>query len=237
MITKVVLAKLSPTMEEGTVVSWSKQEGDEVKVGDVLAEIETDKANMEMEALGAGTLRKILVPAGVKAPVGALIGVIADEGEDIEPLIAAAKASAPAETETAPKPKEAPPAPAEKAAAPPPAPARPAPTAATPRPAPTTTPGGRIKASPLARAIASRKGVPLEDVPGSGPGGRIIKRDVEGYLESPPAAATSARGARPGDPPLERTAHDRPAPRREQVPGTPLLRDGGDRHGRRGLPP
>jgi pyruvate dehydrogenase E2 component (dihydrolipoamide acetyltransferase) len=196
MITKVVLAKLSPTMEEGTIVSWNKQEGDAVKVGDVLAEIETDKANMEMEALGTGILRKVLAPAGAKAPVGALIGVIADEGEDIEPLIAAAKASAPAETETAPKPKEAPPAPAEKAAAPPPAPARPAPTAATPRPAPTTTPGGRIKASPL----ASRKGVPLEDVPGSGPGGRIIKRDVEGYLESPPAAATSARGARPGPP-------------------------------------
>ena len=74
MISKVVLAKLSPTMEEGTIVKWSKKEGDPVKVGDVLAEIETDKANMEMEALGAGVLRKILVPAGGKAPVGALIG-------------------------------------------------------------------------------------------------------------------------------------------------------------------
>ena len=82
MITKVVLAKLSPTMEEGTIVTWSKQEGDAVKVGDVLAEIETDKANMEMEALGAGTLRKVLVPAGGKAPVGTLIGVIADEGDE-----------------------------------------------------------------------------------------------------------------------------------------------------------
>ena len=80
MITKVVLAKLSPTMEEGTIVKWSKKEGDAIKVGDVLAEIETDKANMEMEALGAGVLRKVLVPAGGKAPVGALIGVIADAG-------------------------------------------------------------------------------------------------------------------------------------------------------------
>ena len=80
MITKVVLAKLSPTMEEGTIVKWNKKEGDAVKVGDVLAEIETDKANMEMEALGDGVLRKVLVPAGGKAPVGALIGVIAGAG-------------------------------------------------------------------------------------------------------------------------------------------------------------
>ena len=70
MITKVVLAKLSPTMEEGTVISWNKQEGDAIKVGDVLAEIETDKANMEMEALGAGILRKVLVPVGARPPSG-----------------------------------------------------------------------------------------------------------------------------------------------------------------------
>ena len=99
MITKVVLAKLSPTMEEGTIVKWSKKEGDPIKVGDVLAEIETDKANMEMEALGNGVLRKVLVPAGGKAPVGALIGVIADPGEDISAMLAeaaAAPAAAPA---------------------------------------------------------------------------------------------------------------------------------------------
>src|SRR5829696_4257677 len=87
-VTKVVLAKLSPTMEEGTIVKWTKNEGDSVKVGDVLAEIETDKANMEMEALGSGVLRKILVQAGGKAPIGTLIGVIADANEDIAPLIA-----------------------------------------------------------------------------------------------------------------------------------------------------
>src|SRR5688500_16481159 len=90
MITKVVLAKLSPTMEEGTIVKWNKKEGDTIKQGDVLAEIETDKANMEMEALGAGVLRKIFVPAGGKAPVGALIGVIADPKEDISKLEAQA---------------------------------------------------------------------------------------------------------------------------------------------------
>ena len=104
-VTKVVLAKLSPTMEEGTIVKWSKKEGDAVKVGDVMAEIETDKANMEMEALGAGVLRKVLVPAGGKAPVGALIGVIADPLEDISAMLAEAAAAAPA---TVPAPAPAP---------------------------------------------------------------------------------------------------------------------------------
>ena len=94
MITKVVLAKLSPTMEEGTIVQWSKQEGDLIKVGDVLAEIETDKANMEMEALGAGVLRKVLIPAGGRAPIGTLIGVIADAGEDIAATLAEASKAA-----------------------------------------------------------------------------------------------------------------------------------------------
>jgi pyruvate dehydrogenase E2 component (dihydrolipoamide acetyltransferase) len=188
MITKVVLAKLSPTMEEGTVVTWSKQAGDTVKVGDVLAEIETDKANMEMEALGAGVLRKVLVPAGGKAPVGALIGVIADKDEDISALLAEAEAAAKAAPPPAPEPP--PPAPA--------APAAPAPVAASPRtpapvvPFPAAAASGRIKSSPLARAIAARSNVPLEAIAGSGPGGRIIKRDIEGYLAAPPAAAPSA---------------------------------------------
>ena len=105
MISKVVLAKLSPTMEEGTVVKWHKQERETVKVGDILAEIETDKANMEMEALAAGVLRRILIPAGASAPVGATIGVIAEAGEDIEPLIAElAQPAPPAEKPVAPAP-------------------------------------------------------------------------------------------------------------------------------------
>src|SRR4029079_8038126 len=90
MVSKVVLAKLSPTMDEGTIVSWNKKEGDAVKVGDVLAVIETDKDNMEMESLSAGVLRKSLVPAGGKAPIGALIGVVADANEDISKTLAAA---------------------------------------------------------------------------------------------------------------------------------------------------
>src|SRR6185436_18714108 len=203
-VSKVVLAKLSPTMEEGTIVKWTKKEGDAVKQGDVLAEIETDKANMEMEALGSGVLRKILVQAGGKAPIGTLIGVIAEANEDIEPLIAkeAGKAGA------APKPAAAPAAPAAAPAAPAPEPAKaaaeatakaapadqpasaasaektpPAP-AAPPTPAPVAAPvaasasgggeGGRVKASPLARSMAAHQNIDLSSVAGSGPGGRII---------------------------------------------------------------
>src|SRR5256885_3670379 len=124
-VTKVVLAKLSPTMEEGTIVKWTKNEGDPVKQGDVLAEIETDKANMEMEALGTGVLRKILVPAGGKAPIGALIGVIAEPSEDIAPLIA--KEAAKAEAKAAPPAGEADAA-ATQTATPRPAPPPPAPS-------------------------------------------------------------------------------------------------------------
>src|SRR5262245_8342763 len=169
-VVKVILAKLSPTMEEGTIVKWTKNEGDAVKSGDVLAEIETDKANMEMEALGGGVLRKILVPAGGKAPVGALIGVIAGADEDISKVLATASAPAAAPAAPAPAPAAAQPAPA--APAPPtptPAPAQPAAAPAQPAPAPQPAPrpmepaasaegeGGRVKASPLARSMAAQQ--------------------------------------------------------------------------------
>src|SRR6266704_2091149 len=183
MISRVVLAQLSPTMEEGTIVKWSKKEGDAVKVGDVLAEIETDKANMEMEALAPGVLRKILVPAGGKAPVGALIGVVADPKEDISGVLAQSPAAgAPV---VAPAAAPAVPAPAASAAAPLAAP-----------------PGdGRVKASPLARTMAERQNIPLAEVPGTGPGGRIVKRDIESYAAAPPGArAVSAAHAPAGAP-------------------------------------
>jgi pyruvate dehydrogenase E2 component (dihydrolipoamide acetyltransferase) len=196
MITKVVLGKLSPTMEEGTIVKWSKQEGDEVKVGDVLAEIETDKANMEMEALGPGVLRKVLVPAGGKAPVGALIGVIADPGEDIAALLAEAAATPPG---PAAAPAEAPapsPTPVSKptVAVPPPG------ATSAPAPLPAVAGGGRVKASPLARAMAAQRNVPLAALAGSGPGGRVLKRDVEGYLAAPRAPAVLGAPTGPGGP-------------------------------------
>jgi pyruvate dehydrogenase E2 component (dihydrolipoamide acetyltransferase) len=242
-VTKVVLAKLSPTMEEGTIVKWSKKEGDPVKVGDVLAEIETDKANMEMEAMGAGVLRKILVAAGGKAPVGSLIGVIAEPSEDISAMIAKAggapaaapkpaaapqpQAAKPAtsapqtaapEAAAAPPPQPAPPAAAKEAQAPaaPPVPAAPAeapkpqaaPAAAAPAaPAPAPAAGGdsgRVKASPLARSMAAQQHIDLSAVPGSGPQGRIIKRDIEAWSAGGAREAPAARpgpAARPAAPP------------------------------------
>jgi pyruvate dehydrogenase E2 component (dihydrolipoamide acetyltransferase) len=215
MITKVVLAKLSPTMEEGTIVKWNKKEGDPIKVGDVLAEIETDKANMEMEALGAGILRKVLVQAGGKAPVGALIGVIADPNEDIASMLAEApgevsapSTSAPASaTPTEPTTKaqaDIPPASSRTpSAAPAPAPAPAPPPAPAPAPAPAApqAAGARVKASPLARAMAAQHNVPLEQVSGSGPGGRIVKRDIEGFRAAVPAAAATAPAAVPATKP------------------------------------
>lgn len=198
MITRVVLAKLSPTMEEGTIVKWSKREGEPVRVGDVLAEIETDKANMEMEALGAGILRRILVPAGGKAPVGALIGVIAEPNEDIaalltaapSPAAAAAQAPVPAlDVASAAPPQSPAPAPPQ---AQPIAPVSPPPQSFARRSAPSLpaaalAEGGRVKASPLARSIAAQRNIPLASVPGSGPGGRIIKRDIEAWASAAPA--------------------------------------------------
>ena len=208
MISRVVLAKLSPTMEEGTIVKWSKKEGDAVKVGDVLAEIETDKANMEMEALAPGVLRKILVPAGGKAPVGALIGVVADAQEDISAVLAKAPAaSAPVAPPVAAPSVAAPPTPTPAAAAAPPAPTR-APVLAA-APAPRATPGdGRVKASPLARSMAERQNIPLTDVAGTGPGGRIVKRDIESYAAEP----SRARGLSPAHPPAGAPASVVPFP-------------------------
>jgi pyruvate dehydrogenase E2 component (dihydrolipoamide acetyltransferase) len=211
MITKVVLAKLSPTMEEGTIVKWNKQEGDAVKVGDVLAEIETDKANMEMEALGAGVLRTVLVPAGGKAPVGALIGVIAEPGEDIAAMLAEAKAAALPAAAPSPAPTPAPaPSPAAVAPAPPPA------VAATAAVAPAG--GGRVKASPLARAMAAQENVPLDRVAGSGPGGRIVKRDIMGFLAAPLSPAARAAGSEA--PAAKRTRPAIPVP--SVPPGTAI---------------
>jgi pyruvate dehydrogenase E2 component (dihydrolipoyllysine-residue acetyltransferase) len=220
-VTRVVLAKLSPTMEEGTVVKWSKSEGDSVKVGDVLAEIETDKANMEMEALGAGVLRKVLVQAGGKAPVGALIGVIAGADEDISAVLASAAPAAAPEAAPAPAP-EAPAAPqASRAAAAPPPPAGVSePASAPPSPDAAPAPAGegvRVKASPLARSMAAAHNIPLASVQGTGPGGRVIKRDIESWAG--PAAATS-----PAATPSSPAALPAPAapPRPSVVPGQEL---------------
>ncbi len=188
MATKVHMEALSPTMEEGQLVKWLKSEGDAVKEGDVLAEIETDKATMELVARGSGVLRKVLLAEGQTAPVGQMIAVIAAEDEDISSLGGGAAPAEAAPAAAAEKPAKA----EERKEEPAPAPAPAAPAAAASEPAAARAPagedGGRVKASPLARRLASEAGVALEDVRGSGPGGRITKADIE---------AASARGAAP----------------------------------------
>ncbi|MEE8516629.1 MAG: 2-oxo acid dehydrogenase subunit E2, partial [Alphaproteobacteria bacterium] len=177
---------LSPTMTEGKIAQWLKKEGEEVRSGDLLAEIETDKAIMEVEATDEGTLGKILAAAGTEAiAVNAPIAVIVADGEDESALIEAVKAAL-AEAESAPQQ-----APAAEAAAPAPA-VQPAPApqviAAQPKPAPVgtpaRTPGARINASPLARRMAKAEGLDLARITGSGSRGRIVKADIEAAMAS-----------------------------------------------------
>jgi len=172
MATKVHMEALSPTMEEGQLVQWLKSEGDTIANGDILAEIETDKATMELVARGDGILRKIFLDAGGTAPVGEVIGVIATADEDISGIQGVSGGAAPAAAAPAAEPAAAAPAPSAPATVAAPA----APVAAAPAPA---APGGRVKASPLARRLAEEFGVDISRVAGSGPGGRIVKRDVE----------------------------------------------------------
>jgi pyruvate dehydrogenase E2 component (dihydrolipoamide acetyltransferase) len=173
MATKVHMEALSPTMEEGQLVQWLKAEGDAVTSGDVLAEIETDKATMELVARGDGVLRRIFLQAGGTASVGAVIGVIGGADEDISGVEGVSGGGAAA----APEPAASVPAPALET----PTAAAPAPPAVAPNSVLVAGPaeGGRVKASPLARRLADEMGVDLAHVSGSGPGGRVVKRDVE----------------------------------------------------------
>jgi pyruvate dehydrogenase E2 component (dihydrolipoamide acetyltransferase) len=210
-VSKVVMPKLSEQMETGKIIKWLKSEGDRINAGDILAEVETDKADVEMEAFGSGVLRKILVQAGNKVPVGGLIAVIAEPNEDIsglgghdmapqtsQPAAAPAKAGGPAAMSD--RPAAVPPMPRrEDHAARTPAPVRgpegpPRQTVVAPVAAaqPSAAPGGggRVKASPLARKIAAQSGVDLRLIQGSGPGGRVVRRDVEAAsVGGAPAAA------------------------------------------------
>ncbi len=253
-VSKVVMPKLSEAMETGKVIKWLKQEGDRVAGGDILAEIETDKANVEMEAFGGGVLRKILVPEGGQVPVGSLIAVIAEPGDDIAPLLAQAGPATPPATEAktaetragdtnggdAKKGSGTPEVSERPAAAPrlpksedpasrapqkpePAAPAgvtgkgdaRPGPDArasgagaSAPPSQPTAAPSppaaasdGRLRVSPLARKVAAQSGLDLRALQGSGPGGRIVRRDVEAALAAPsggPVAVAISPAATPG---------------------------------------
>ncbi len=187
MASRVVMPKLTDTMEEGVVLAWKKREGDAVGTGDVLAEIETDKAVMDLEAFASGTLRRILVRDGETVKAGALIAVIGEPDEDIAPLLAEAGSPAPT-----PRGGASP----GSAAASPSAPARsPAPTAGEAPPAgPTPPAGSALKASPRARRIAAEHGLDLATVRGTGPEGQIIEQDV--------LAAAKARAPAGQDRPL-----------------------------------
>jgi pyruvate dehydrogenase E2 component (dihydrolipoamide acetyltransferase) len=188
MAINIEMPKLSDTMTEGTVIKWHKQVGDSVEVGDLLAEIETDKATMEMEAFDDGTITEILVKAGEKAVIGGTLAILGGDSA------AAPSSAAPATSSPASAPSAAPA--TAKAAAP---------------AAPVSNDGNRVKASPLARKIAAEKGVELQGISGTGPAGRIVKNDVEAASSSPKksadataasalAAAVKSRAAAPSQP-------------------------------------
>ena len=183
---EIKMPALSPTMEEGTLAKWLIKAGDTVKSGDLMAEIETDKATMEFEAVDEGVIAEIVVPEGTdNVKVGQVIAILAVEGEDASAAKAAPKADAPK--------AEAPKANADAAPSPAPAPAAPAATQA-PASKPAAS-GDRVKASPLARRVAAEKGVDIASVTGSGPNGRIVRADVEGAKPGTAPAATAAAPA------------------------------------------
>ncbi|ATN34293.1 pyruvate dehydrogenase complex dihydrolipoamide acetyltransferase [Rhizobium sp. ACO-34A] len=202
----ITMPALSPTMEEGNLAKWLVKEGDQIKSGDVIAEIETDKATMEVEAVDEGTLAKIVVPAGTEGvKVNTLIAVLAAEGEDVQAAAAGSASAAPAaaKTETAP------------------AAAQPAPVAAAPvvatapaAAAPPKSDGNRVFASPLARRLAKEAGLDLSAVSGSGPHGRVVKSDIEkavasgGAKAAPASAAATAASAAAPAPTLAKGAGD-----------------------------
>jgi pyruvate dehydrogenase E2 component (dihydrolipoamide acetyltransferase) len=187
MATKVIMPKLSPTMEEGQISRWLKKEGDKVAMGEPLAEIDTDKATMEMQALANGVLRKIIINEGQSAPLGQLIAIIGEPEEDIASLVSEAPVAA-AQPQAAPEPAPAPP-PAQPQQQPAPqAQAAAAAGAGNGRQAPSSTASsGRVIVSPLAARMAAESGLDLRSVQGSGPGGRIVKKDIEAALSQPKA--------------------------------------------------
>ena len=220
MPVNILMPALSPTMDKGNLAKWLKKEGDRVKPGDVIAEIETDKATMDYEAIDEGTLAKIVVPEGTQdVPVQSLIAVLAEEGEDVKAAAAAAGKSAPAPVKPAPsKPASAPSPPMAASTSARPAPPPSAPTAGEAPRAPPQTPQApapqrsegegigvartnRVFSSPLARRLAKEAGIDLARIQGSGPHGRVIARDVEAAKSGrgimAPAAPAAAAAAAP----------------------------------------
>jgi pyruvate dehydrogenase E2 component (dihydrolipoamide acetyltransferase) len=179
---KILMPALSPTMETGNLTKWNVKVGDAVKSGTILAEIETDKATMEVEAVDEGIVAKLVVAEGAAdVPVNAVIAILAEEGEDVAAAAAAADGAAPAPKADAPKAEEKAEAPKSEAAKP-----------EAPKAEPAKADGERVFASPLARRVAKEKGVDLKSVKGSGPKGRIILRDVDSAEAAPKSAAPAA---------------------------------------------
>ena len=209
MAEKLMMIALSPTMEQGTIVSWIKKEGDEIASGDVVCEVETDKATMEYEAAQEGILLKIILPEGGQAEVGQTIGIIGESGEDtsdLEKEIAGEAAKDAAE--------EKPAAPAEEKA---PAQESPAPKAAppAPKPAPTAPPvddGLKVLASPLARVLAEQSGLDIRRISGTGPSGRVVKRDIEAARANPEAFRPVHSAVQGGLPTIGTAGEDRLIP-------------------------
>lgn len=180
MATQVMMPKLSPTMEEGQISRWLKKEGDKVSMGEPLAEIDTDKATMEMQALSSGVLRKILVNEGESAPLGQPIAIVGEPDEDISSLMTTAGAPAKPAAEKPSEPAKAKEAKPEEV----PAQAAPSPAADVRGNGRQSPPAGsdRLVVSPLAARMAAEAGVDLRSLSGSGPGGRIVKRDIEAAI-------------------------------------------------------
>ncbi|TVQ23634.1 MAG: pyruvate dehydrogenase complex dihydrolipoamide acetyltransferase [Spirochaetaceae bacterium] len=188
MAEKVLMTALSPTMEEGTIVAWRKKEGDSVSSGDVLCEVETDKATMDYEATQEGVLLKIIRGEGSSSSVGQTIAILGDKGEDVSSIVEEAKAegsssadgSEAEETAAAPEAKEA-------------GAGKSADDREAGQSGHDVSSGGPVKSSPLARKIAADRGIDIAQVSGSGPGGRVVKADVESF--SPRSAGTAASSA------------------------------------------
>ncbi|WP_417782420.1 pyruvate dehydrogenase complex dihydrolipoamide acetyltransferase [Terasakiella pusilla] len=185
---QILMPALSPTMEEGNLAKWCVKEGDTVESGDVIAEIETDKATMEVEAVDEGTIGKILVPEGTEGvKVNELIALLLEEGEDASALEGATETASTAPAKAEDKPAEAPAA---------------APQAAPAPAAPVSESGDRLFSSPLARRIAANEGLEIKDIKGSGPRGRVVKRDVEAAV----ASGTGKTAAPAADKPAPKAA-------------------------------
>ena len=204
MATQVIMPKLSPTMEEGQLARWLKKEGDKVSMGEPLAEIDTDKATMEMQALGSGVLRKILIQEGESAPLGQLIAIIGEPDEDISALASQAATAQPAKESAKEDAKESNGSATQSSAADAsansasdveksPAPDAGKSVAGNGSGQPSGGAVGRLIVSPLAARMAAESGLDLRTVSGSGPGGRIIKRDVEGLIGKETSAASAGQ--------------------------------------------